>query len=110
MLLSNLILAQAPGGGSMQFIMIGGMIVIFYFFFIRPQQKKQKEQKNFVNEVKKGDLIVTIGGIHGKINQMDDDTITLELDKGFKMVLEKSSISYEATRRVYGGSEESSSK
>ena len=97
----NFILLQAEGMGGLQnIIMIGGMIVIFYFFFIRPQQKKQKDQKNFINEVKKGDRIVTIGGIHGKIHSMDDTTMVLELDKGFKMTVEKSSISFEATKRL----------
>lgn len=100
----NIILLQAQGMGYQNYIMIGGMIVIFYFFFIRPQQKKQKDQKNFVNEVKKGDNIVTIGGIHGKIHSMDEATMILELDKGFKMTIEKSSISFEATKRVNGES------
>ena len=104
MLLSKFILAQV-GGGYEQFILLGGMVVIFFFFFIRPQQKKQKEQKNFVNEVKKGDSIVTIGGIHGKIHALGESTITLELDKGFEMIVERSSISYEATKRVYSSSE-----
>ncbi|MEL6561446.1 MAG: preprotein translocase subunit YajC [Bacteroidota bacterium] len=100
----NNILLQAQGMGYQNFIMIGGMIVIFYFFFIRPQQKKQKDQKNFINEVSKGDKVVTIGGIHGKIHSLDDTTMVLELDKGFKMTVEKSSISFEATKRVNGES------
>ncbi len=100
----NFILLQAGTGGGMgNWLMIGGMVVIFYLFFIRPQQKKQKEQKNFINEVKKGDQIVTIGGIHGKIHSVDETTVTLELDKGFKMTIEKSSISQEATKRVTAG-------
>lgn len=98
----NFILLQAdPGGGfNTQWIMIGAMVIIFYLFFIRPQQKKQKDQKNFINEVKKGDQIVTIGGIHGKIYSVDETTVTMELDKGFKMKIEKSSISQEATKRL----------
>ncbi len=101
----NFILLQAGGGGlpiDPNFLMIGGMVLIFYFFFIRPQQKKQKEQKNFINEVKKGDMIVTLGGIHGKIQNVEESTVTLDLDKGFKITIEKSSISQEATKRVYG--------
>ncbi|MGB3466304.1 MAG: preprotein translocase subunit YajC [Cyclobacteriaceae bacterium] len=101
----NYILLQAEGFGGMQnIIMIGGMIIIFYFFFIRPQQKKQKDKRNFIDEVQKGDKIVTIGGIHGKIHSMDDTTMVLELDKGFKMTVEKSSISFEATRKLNDGS------
>ncbi|MCR9250305.1 MAG: preprotein translocase subunit YajC [bacterium] len=98
----NFILLQADAGGGFntQWIMIGAMVIIFYLFFIRPQQKKQKDQKNFINEVKKGDPIVTIGGIHGKIYSVDETTVTIELDKGFKMKIEKSSISQEATKRL----------
>jgi preprotein translocase subunit YajC len=76
-----------------------GMLVVFYFFIIRPQQKKQKDQKKFINEIKKGDSIITIGGIHGKIFEIMDDTIILEVEKGGKMKLEKSSISLEASKK-----------
>jgi preprotein translocase subunit YajC len=63
------VLLQAPAGsGGMwgNILLFGGIIVIFYLFMIRPQQKKQKDQKKFIEAVKKGDMIVTIGGIHGK--------------------------------------------
>ncbi len=94
------ILLQASGGSTMNFVMLGLMAVIFYIFFIRPQQKKQKEQKKFTEEVKKGDRIVTLGGIHGKILSLDDATVTIEIDKGCKMVVERSSISMDASKRV----------
>jgi len=98
------ILLQAGGSGSTSsFIMLGVMAVIFYFFFIRPQQKKQKDQKKFTEEVKKGDQVVTLGGIHGKILSIDDATITLEIDKGTKMTIERSSISMESSKRVAEG-------
>ena len=64
----DFILLQAPSGGQTLYgnlLLIGGIVLIFYFFMIRPQQKKQKDQKRFLEEVKKGDNIVTIGGIHG---------------------------------------------
>lgn len=96
----NFILLQAAGGGAQNLIMIGVMVVIFYFFFIRPQQKKQKDQKNFTESVAKGETVVTIGGIHGKILSVDDTTVTLEIDKGAKIKVEKSSISMEATKRL----------
>ena len=96
----NTILLQAGGPGTNGLIMTGVMVVIFYFFFIRPQQKKQKDQKNFSNEVNKGDQVVTMGGIHGKILSVDDDTVTIEIDKGAKMKVEKASISMESTKRV----------
>jgi len=94
------ILLQSQSFDPTQLIMIGGMIVIFYFFFIRPQQKKQKDQKSFINEVKKGDRIITMGGLHGKVHSVEETTIIMELDKGFKVTLEKSSISLEASKKL----------
>ncbi len=70
---------------------------MFYFFMIRPQQKKAKEQKKFSEEVKKGDYVVTIGGVHGRIAEMEGDTIVLEVEKGGRIRFNKSSISMEAT-------------
>ena len=92
------IILQAAGNYS-QFIMLGGMVVIFYFFFIRPQQKKQKETKSFIEAIKKGDIVVTLGGIHGKVISVDDDTITLDVDLGNKLVVEKSSISSDTSKK-----------
>ena len=74
-----------------------GIIGIFYFFMIRPQQKKQKDQKGFVDNLKKGDAVVTVGGLHGRISSVDSTTVTLEVDRGVKMTFEKTSISREAT-------------
>jgi preprotein translocase subunit YajC len=97
------ILLQAEGGSSIQgFILPVAMILIFYMFFIRPQQKKAKEQKNFINEMKKGDNVVTMGGIHGKILEITDTTITIDVDRGTKLTVEKSSISLESSRRMNG--------
>jgi preprotein translocase subunit YajC len=97
------ILLQAEGGGGIQgFILPIAMILIFYMFFIRPQQKKAKDQKNFINEMKKGDNVVTTGGIHGKIMEITDTTITIDVDRGTKLTVEKSSISLEASRRMNG--------
>ena len=101
MLETILLQNQSPGGGSSSFlILMVGMLVVFYFFIIRPQQKKSKDQKKYIAEVKKGDDIITIGGIHGKIFEVRDDTIILEVEKGAKMKLEKSSISLEASKKV----------
>lgn len=99
----KMILLQAGGGGSSQFIMLGAMVVIFYLFFIRPQQKKQKNQKNFINEMKKGDTVVTLGGLHGKIVEITDATVTLDVDRGTKLTFEKGSISLDASKRVTEG-------
>ena len=83
---------------TMNLVMIGGIIVIFYFFMIRPQQKKQKDQKKFIEEVKKGDHVVTIGGIHGRIAEIEGDTIILEVEKGGRIKFSKSAISMESTK------------
>lgn len=90
------ILAQAASGGSeamiYQVIMWVGIIGVFYFFMIRPQQKKQKEQKELLGNLKKGDQIVTIGGIHARVYTVEDTTVTLELDKGVKLTVDKSAV------------------
>ena len=95
------IILQAPGGSAMtgNLILIGGIIVIFYFFMIRPQQKKQKDQRKFLEEIKKGDHAVTMGGIHGKVSAIEGDTILLEVDRGTKLRIEKSSVSLEASKK-----------
>ena len=100
----NFILLQAgQGNGLGSFAMIALMGLVFYMFIIRPQQKKQKAQKQFTEDVKKGDTVVTLGGIHGKILSINDETMTIEVDKGTKIVVEKSSISMEASKRVNEG-------
>ncbi|GAA4398185.1 preprotein translocase subunit YajC [Nibrella viscosa] len=76
-----------------------GIIGVFYFFMIRPQQKKQKEQKSFVENLKKGDSVVTIGGMHGRIAAIEGTTVTLEVDRGVKLTFEKTAISREASAK-----------
>lgn len=76
----------------MQIIMLVLMLVVFYFFLIRPQQKKQKELKAFRENLKQGDKVVTIGGIHGKILEITDTTVLIN-SEGTKLRLEKSAIS-----------------
>jgi preprotein translocase subunit YajC len=96
------ILLQAPAGGGMTgtLFMIGGMIIIFYFFMFRPQQKKAKDQNKFREEIKRGDLVVTIGGIHGRVISQDKESITLEVDKDVKLKFDKSAISMESTKKA----------
>ena len=95
---SILLQASGQGGNFSSLILLAGVAIVFYFFMIRPQQKKQKEQKKFLEEIKRGDLVVTIGGIHGKVLSVEDDKVVLEVDKGVKLVLSKSSISLEASK------------
>lgn len=80
------------GGGSSQMIMLVLIIGVFYFFVIRPQSKKQKEESKFRSTIEKGDKIVTVGGIHGKVISVQDTTIMLEVDSG-RMKVEKNAIS-----------------
>ena len=95
------ILLQTSGTGNMgSLLLFGGIAIIFYFFMIRPQQKKQKDQKKFINEIKKGDYIVTIGGVHGKIVEMDEETVTLDVEKGARIKFERSAISLESSKKL----------
>jgi preprotein translocase subunit YajC len=92
------ILLQAPpqGGGTFQLVMLGGIILVFWFFMIRPQAKKAKEQKKFIDSMQKGDKVVTIAGIHGTINKVNEDnTVQLEVNPGSYLKIERSSISLE---------------
>jgi len=96
----NYILLQTGGASDYSSLfLLAGIVIIFYFFMIRPQQKKQKDQKKFLEAVKKGDNIVTIGGIHGRISAIEGDTIILDVEKGGKLKIEKSSISLEASKK-----------
>ena len=85
-------------GGGFQFIFLGLMIVVFWLFFIRPQAKRAKNQKSFINNLQRGDKIVTIAGIHGTINKVNEDgTINLEVSPGSYLKIEKSAISLDWT-------------
>ena len=91
----------SAGGGGFQFIFIGLMIVVFWLFMIRPQAKKQKQQKNFLTNLQKGDKVVTIAGIHGVVNKINDDgTMMLETSPGSYIKIEKSAISMEWTANL----------
>ena len=103
--LLSIFLMAAPGGnqaGSGFFpIFLGLMIRVFWLFMIRPQAKKAKQQKEYINNLQKGDKIVTIAGIHGTINKVNEDgTISLEVSPGTYMKIEKSSLSMEWTANI----------
>jgi preprotein translocase subunit YajC len=89
------------GGSSFQFVFLGLMIVVFWLFFIRPQAKKAKQQKSFIENLQKGDKIVTIAGIHGTVNKVNEDgTLSLEINPGSYIKIEKSAISMEWTTQL----------
>lgn len=89
----NLVLLQAGGGSDwMQIAFIGGLFVVFYFFFLRPQQKKAKETKKMQEDLKIGDKIITMGGLHGRIIDSKSTTVVVELSKGNNVEVERTSI------------------
>lgn len=89
------------GGGMINLVMMGAIILVFWLFMIRPQAKKAKEQKKFIENMNKGDKIVTIAGIHGTINKINEDgTLQLEVSPGSYIKIEKSAISQEWTAAI----------
>lgn len=101
---SILLQAGQPASSAWgQVILMAAIIGIFYFFMIRPQQKKSKDQKKFVEEVKKGDLVVTIGGAHGRVAEIENDTFILEFERGARIRFSKSAISMDNTKSAHSG-------
>ena len=101
--MTNLIILQTSGGSgaTLQLVLLGGMILVFWLFMIRPQAKKAKLAKEFQQNMQKGDKIVTIAGIHGKVNKVNEDgTIEMETSPGSYMKIEKSAISLEWTQNI----------
>ena len=90
--------AQAPAGaspatGGLETIfLIGGMFALMYFMIIRPQRKRQKEHKNLVENLTKGDEVVTSGGILGKVVKVDENYMVLEVSKGVELKFQKLSL------------------
>ncbi len=80
------------GGGFTAFIPLILMFVIFYFLLIRPQQKKAKEHQNMINNLKKGDRIITSGGIHGTITSLGDTTLSLEIAENVKIKINRGNV------------------
>lgn len=86
---------QAPAAGmdsSMMWIMLILMFVIMYFFMIRPQNKKQKEIAEFRRSLQVGQSVITAGGIHGVIKEINDNDVMLEIDRNVKVCVDKNSI------------------
>jgi preprotein translocase subunit YajC len=99
--LTSILLMASPaeggkGGGIMSLLPFILIIIVFYFFMIRPQMKKAKDQKKFREAIKKGDKIITIGGIHARIIDIQDTTFTIEVESGAKMKIEKSGVAMDS--------------
>ncbi len=90
-----LVLLQIGGEGEnnwMSMLPLFLILIVFYFFFIRPQTKKNKDQKKFREELKKGEKVVTIGGVHGKVSEIKETTVILEVGNQVKLTIEKSAL------------------
>ena len=98
------LLQSSPGGGgfgSINLIILASMILVFWLFFIRPQKKRQDNMKKFIQNLQRGDKVITIAGIHGTINKINEDgTVSLEINPGSYIKVEKSAISMEMTSNM----------
>jgi preprotein translocase subunit YajC len=83
-----------------QFLPIILIIVVFYFFMIRPQLKKAKDQKKFRENIKVGDKVVTIGGIHAKISEIQETTFIITVEGGVKLKIEKNAVSMDSSTMI----------
>ena len=81
-------------------IMMGLLMIVFYFFMIRPQQKKAKDARKFRESLQKGSKVVTIGGLHGKVLEIDEKTVLLEVDSNVKLRFEKSAIAMDNSMQL----------
>ena len=91
---------QAPaaaGGGATMWIMLAAMFIVMYFFMIRPQNKKQKEIANFRKSLQVNQQVITAGGIHGTIKEINDDHVVLEIASNVRIKIDKNSIFADAS-------------
>jgi preprotein translocase subunit YajC len=96
--MTTTILLQAGGFGLQQLLPLGLIILVMYFFMIRPQMKKQKDQKKFVEELKKGDKVITTAGLHGRIAEVNETTIVIDTELGSKLRFDKTAVSLDASK------------
>ena len=88
-----MILLQIGGSGYESLIMFGMIFAVMYFFMIRPQIKKQKLEREYRSALKKGDSVITIGGIYGKITDVKEDSCVIEVHGGTKLKVSKTAVS-----------------
>jgi preprotein translocase subunit YajC len=91
---------EGSGNSLLSFLPLILIIVVFYLFFIRPQMKKSKDQKKFRENLKKGDKVITIGGLHGKIAEIDETTVTLEVGNQIRLTFEKSAVAMDSSTQI----------
>jgi len=95
--------AASPMGGYSNFIVLGLIFVVFYFLLIRPQTKRAKEHREMVGKLSAGDEIVTTGGILGRISQVQDQFITLEVASGVAITLQRFQVAQLMPKGTYKG-------
>lgn len=83
---------ESTDGGWMSMLPLFLILIVFYFFFIRPQTKKNKDQKKFREALKKGDKVITIGGLHGKVAEIKETTVAIDVANQVRLIVEKSAI------------------
>ena len=83
---------QPAGGGMSMWIMLALIFVVMWFFMIRPQRKQQKELQNFRDSLKKGDKVVTVGGIYGTVDEIKEGTVLIVVDKDVKIRVSKNAL------------------
>ncbi len=103
--LLNILLMTPPDGGEgsggiMSFLPLILIVLVFYMFFIRPQMKKTKDQKKYREAIKKGDKIVTIGGIYGKIIEVQEESFTIEVEGQNRLKIAKSAVAMDGSSQI----------
>ena len=96
----DILLLQSQPNPIVSFLPLIGILLVIYFFMMRPQQKKQKEQNTFVGNLAKGDDVVTASGLLGKINKIEGDVVTLQVDQKVFIRVAKTAISKEMTDSI----------
>jgi preprotein translocase subunit YajC len=96
----TLLLQLAGGSGLIQPLFLAAMGLILYFFMIRPQQKRTADAKAFRQALAKGSRVVTIGGLHGLVVDLTDDTVVVEVDRGTKLRFDRSAIAREISNKA----------
>jgi len=94
----TVLLQAAAGNGLMGFLPMILIIVVFYFFMIRPQMKKSKEHKKYIEALKVNDKVVTTAGIHGRIMEVNETSVLLDVGNGVKIRFDKSAVSLDASK------------
>lgn len=101
--MNNLLILGQAGGSGMNIsviLMYASIFAVIYFFMIRPQTKRAKEQQNFLNNLQKGEQVVTSGGVHGKIVNLHGDLISLEVAHNIRIKVTRSAISHEMSKAL----------